>query len=63
MNRHVAALQKLAADLEMASEMIDQLNFEERLLEREESVFAELQDHNKDILPFTQLWETAQSQG
>ena len=59
-NKHVGLLQAIADDLEKAGQSIENLNFEERLLEREESSYPDLQEHIKDLQPFTQLWETAQ---
>ena len=59
-NKRVVALSTLATDLEKSGETIESLNFEERLLEREETSYPDLQDHLKDLKPYTDLWETAQ---
>ena len=59
-NRHVTALQTLLEDLENVTSSIENLNFEEKLLEREETTYPDLQEHGKNLQPYTQLWETAQ---
>lgn len=57
--RLVELLSSLREDLDKVGDRIEHLNFEESLLEREESVFDAHPDGIREMQPFQQLWETA----